>query len=97
MPSVFTIRKTSDAAAQILEWKAVAEGQSKTKLLTLRTDNGGEFTSKDFRSNMALLGVTLQTTPPYSLENNSVAERFNRTVQDKTRTTIAAAALPGYL
>ena len=94
---VFTIRRKSDAAAQILEWKAVAEGQSKTKLLTLRTDNGGEFTSKDFRSNMALLGVTLQTTPPYSPESNSVAERFNRTVQDKTRTIMAAAALPGYL
>ena len=46
---------------------------------------------------MALAGVTLQTTPPYSPESNSVAERFNRTIQDKTRTIMAAAALPGFL
>ena len=46
---------------------------------------------------MALAGVTLQTTPPYSPESNSVAERFNRTVQDKTRTIMAAAYLPGFL
>ena len=30
---VFTIRKKSDAAAIIMEWKGVAEGQSSTKLL----------------------------------------------------------------
>ena len=58
---VYTIKKKSDAAAQILELKAVAKGQSNTKLLTLRTDNGGEFTSTAFKSSMALLGVTLQT------------------------------------
>ena len=38
---------------------------------------------------MALMGVTLQTTPPYSPESNAVAERFNRTLQDKVRTLIA--------
>ena len=94
---VYTIKKKSDAAAQIFQWKAVAEGQSKTQLLNLRTDNGGEFTSTEFRSKMALAGVTLQATPPYSPESNSVAERFNRTVQDKTRTIMAAASLPGFL
>ena len=78
-----------------MEWKAVAEGQSHTKLLTLRTDNGGEITSRAFKSTMALLGDTLQTTPPYSPESNSVAERFNRTVQDKT--LMATASLPGFL
>ena len=80
-----------------MEWKAVAKGQSHTKLLTLRTDNGGEFTSTAFKSNMALLGVTLQTNPPYSPESNSVAERFNRTVRDKTKTLMAAASLPTFL
>ena len=61
---VFTLREMSDAASRILEWKGVAEGQSQTKMLKLRTDNGGEFTSNAFKSSMALLGVQLQTTPP---------------------------------
>ena len=46
---------------------------------------------------MALLGVTLQTTSPYSPESNSVAEWFNRDVQDKTGTLMAAASLPRIL
>ena len=94
---VFTLRKKSDAARKILEWKGVAEGQSKTKMLKLRTDNGGEFTSNAFKSSMALLGVQLQTTPPRSPESNGVQERWNRTVQDKTRTVMSAASLPGYM
>ena len=92
---VYTIRKKSDAAAQFFQWNAV--GQSKTKLLTMRTDNGGEFTSTAFKSKTSLLGVTLQTNPHNSLESTSVAERFNCTVQVKTRTLMVAASLPGFL
>ena len=74
---VYTIKKKSNAAAQIMEWKAIAKGQSTTKLLTLRTDNGGEFTSTVFKSSMALLCVTLQTNPPFlkatRWQNGSIA------------------------
>ena len=94
---VFTIRKKYDAAAKIMEWKSIAEGQSKTKLLKLRLDNGGEFTSTALQSSMALQGVELQTTPPRSSKSNGLAERFNRTLQDKTRTIMAAASPLGYL
>ena len=45
---VLTLRVKSDAAGRIMEWKGVAEGQSKTKLLKLRSDNGGEYTSNAF-------------------------------------------------
>ena len=94
---VYPIRKKSDAAQKILEWKGVVENQSQEKLLNLRSDNGGEFTSTAFKHEMALLGVMLQTTPPYSPESNGMQERWNRTVQDKARTIMLAAALPGYL
>ena len=94
---VFTLRVKSDAASRIMEWKGVAEGQSRTKLLKLRSDNGGEFTSNAFKSSMALLGVQLQTTPPRSPESNGVVERWNRTVQDKTRTVMSASLLRGYM
>ena len=57
------MKKKHDAAACIMEWKCVAENQSKTKLLILRLDNGGRFTSTAFKSQMALHGVVFQTTP----------------------------------
>lgn len=94
---VYVIKRKSDAAAKIFEWKALVENQCKQRLLNLRSDNGGEFTSSDFKHQMAVLGVSLQTTPPYSPESNSIAERFNRTVQEKTRTIMLAAALPSFL
>ena len=94
---MFTIRKKSDTAAIIMEWKGVAKGHSHTKLLKLRTKNGGEFTSSAFKSSMALMGVELQTTSPRSPESNGLAERWNRTVQDKTRTIMSPALLSGYL
>ena len=68
----YPIKKEPDAANKILEWKAVAENQCKEKLLNLRSDNGGEFTSKDFKHKMAIQGVNLQTTPPRSPESNGI-------------------------
>ena len=61
---VYVIKKKSDAATKIFEWKSVAEKQCKQQLLNLCSDNGGEFTSSDFKHKMAVLGVSLQTTPP---------------------------------
>ena len=94
---VYVIKKKSDAATNFFEWKAVAENQSKQRLLNLRSDNGGEFTSSEFKHKMALQGVALQTTPPRSPESNAIAERFNRIVQDRARTIMIAAALPSFL
>ena len=63
----------------------------------LRSDKGGEFTSNDFMAWQALHGVTLQTTPLDSHKRNGMAERLNRTLQDKARTIVVAVALPSYL
>lgn len=93
----YLLKKKSDAAQKLLEWKAIAENQIGHKLLTLRSDGGGEFVSTSFMQQMALAGVTLQRTTANSPESNGMAERWNRSVQDKTRTVMLAAALPGYL
>ena len=44
---VFPIKTKSDAATKSKEWKSVAENQSKTRLLKLISNNGGEFTLLD--------------------------------------------------
>ena len=84
--------KPKDQAAQAFkEWLPVAERQSGTKLQVLRLDSGGEFTSHAFSSWLAANGVTQQTTPPRSPESNGMAERLNRTLQDKCRTMMIVA------
>ena len=94
---MFPLKAKSDAAGKLKEWKFVAKNQSQTKLLKLRSDNGGELTSNAFKSWLAFNGVEQQTTPPRSPESNGMAKRFNRFLQDKAKTIMAATSLPSYL
>ena len=93
----FVLTEKSDSARKIQEWKAVAGHQSGTKLQVLRLDGGGEFLPIAFQSWLKLQGVTQKTIPPRSPKNNGLAERLNRTLQDKCRTMMIAAGVPAYL
>lgn len=59
----------------------------------LRADNGGEYISNEFKSFCADSGIQMSHTVPYTPEQNGVAERFNRTILEKTRTMIIHAGL----
>ena len=91
------LKAKSEAQTKIKEWIPVAERQAGTKLQVIRSDNGGEFLPLAFISWLKLHGVTQQTTPPRYPESNGLAERLNRTLQDKCRTMMVAAKVPGYL
>ena len=54
----------------------MVENQTGWKLKCLRTDNGGEFKSNE-------RGIRREYTAPYSLEQNGIAERMNRTIQER--------------
>ena len=52
------ILKTKDQVFNcFLQWKALVERQSKRKLKTLRTDNGGEYTSNRFEKYLKDEGI----------------------------------------
>lgn len=57
-------------------------------LLKLRTDNGGEYVSRDFQNFCNDNGILLQHTVAYNPEMNGVAKRLNRTLLDKARTIL---------
>ena len=54
---VYPLKQKGDVFNQFLEWKAAAEKSSGRKLKTLRTDNGGEFTSTEFENYLKTEGV----------------------------------------
>ena len=77
-----------------MRWIPHVELQTGRKLKRLRFDNGGEFLSGKFTVWLSLRGVVQQTTPSYSPHSNGIAERMNRTLQDKARTMMLETGLP---
>lgn len=87
--------KTKDLVFDyFLKWKAQVENSSGKKLKALRTDNGGEYTSKNFEAYLKSEGVRHERTIPKTPEQNGVAERLNRTLVESTRSMLLDAKLP---
>jgi transposase InsO family protein len=75
------------------EWKALVEKQTKHKLKTLRTDNGGEYTSKKLEQYLKSEGIRHEKTVPKTPEQNGVSERLNRTLVEAARSMLLDANL----
>ncbi|CAI7806044.1 unnamed protein product [Closterium sp. NIES-53] len=60
----------------------------------IRTDNGGEFIGADFEAVLKKKGIQHQLTLPFNPQQNGVAERFNRTLQEGARILLGRAGLP---
>ena len=76
--------RTKDRVFSIFnDWLAMVEHQTGRKLKCLRTDNGGEFKSEEFVKFCWERGMRREYTAPYSLEQNGIAERMNRTIQER--------------
>ena len=61
---------------------------------TVRSDNGGEYTSNEFKKFCAENGIAHQFTNPYMPEQNGVAERLNRTIIESVRSLLIHSKLP---
>ena len=55
----------------------------------LRSDNGGEYTLKDFESYLRKHGIVHQKTAPYTPEQNGVTKCANRTIIKMARTLMS--------
>jgi transposase InsO family protein len=79
----YAIEQKADAYETCVGWQARVERETEKNVRTLRTDNGGEYTSKDFKTHLRNLGIKAETTIPYTPEQNRKAERGNRTIEEK--------------
>jgi transposase InsO family protein len=60
----------------------------------LRSDNGGEYTSRDFSDFCIEAGIKREYTVPYNPQQNGVAERKNRSIVEATKAMIHDRNLP---
>ncbi|CAH9144261.1 unnamed protein product [Cuscuta epithymum] len=73
---------------------AMVERETGKKLKCLRSDNGGEYTSREFSAYCAAYGIRHEKTVPRTPQHNGVAERINRTIMEKVRYMLSMAKLP---
>ncbi|KAE8915761.1 hypothetical protein PF005_g28154 [Phytophthora fragariae] len=82
---VYFLKKKSEALDKFIEFKAEAENLSGKRVQELRTDNGGEYTSKVFAKYLKDHGIRHQKTVAYTPQQNGLVERANRTIVEMTR------------
>jgi len=61
------------------------ENQTGRKVKVLRSDNGGEYTSKEFKDYLASKGIKHHLSIPGRPEQNGVAGHMNRTLTERAR------------
>jgi transposase InsO family protein len=82
---VYFLKHKSQGLDSFRKFDAIARRKTGPRIHmieTLHTDNGGEYLSQLFRSFCEQQGITQETTVPYSPQQNAIAKRFNRTMQE---------------
>ncbi|KAE8689304.1 paired amphipathic helix protein Sin3-like 3-like [Hibiscus syriacus] len=82
---VYFLKKKSEVFDTFRKWKAMMENESGLKVKRLRSDNGGEYRNRRFRDFCANNGIKMETTVPMTSQQNGVAERMNRTLNERAR------------
>ena len=59
---VYTLKNKSEVFEKLTEWKSMVEKSSGMKVKVLRTDNGGEYTSKEFEQYLKKQGTQHELT-----------------------------------
>mgnify|MGYP002775178199 CR=1 FL=1 len=76
------LQKKFEALPHLLVYKNLVENQLNKKIKILRSDNGGEFNSKEFNNILQSQEIMHQTTIPHHPQQNGKAERKNGTLMD---------------
>lgn len=90
---VYFLKRKDEALEAFKSYKAMAENKTGRKIKILRSDNGGEYKSKDFENFLNSCGILHQYTIPYTPEQNGVAERANRTLTEMARCMLIHSGL----
>ena len=86
--------RKSDALLAFKTFKAQAERYTERSIKCVHFDQGGEYTSKEFMDYCKLEGIRVEFTNTGTPQQNGVAERMNRTIEESITSMLAEANLP---
>ena len=91
---VYLMRHKSEAFDKFREYKAEAKKQLGVHIKQLRSDQGDEYLSGEFKSYLAKEGIISQLSSHGTPKQNGVSERRNRTLLDMVRSMLSYSSLP---
>ena len=91
---IFFLKFKSEVAGVFWKFMKMVENQSGCRIQLLRSDNGKEYTLAEFNLFCEEAGIEHQLTIPYTLEQNGVSKRRNRSVMEMARCMLHEKELP---
>ncbi|KAH9672319.1 hypothetical protein KPL70_017676 [Citrus sinensis] len=91
---VYFLKQKSEVFEAFKKFKTAVEKESGYQIKAMRSDRGGEFTSKEFLEFCEVNGIRRPLIVPRSPQQNGVAERKNRTILDMARSMLKSKRLP---
>jgi hypothetical protein len=88
----YPLKRKSDVDEVFTRYKAIVENYFQHRIITLYTDNGGEYLG--LRTFLSKAGITHMTTPPYTPELNGYSERRHCHIVETGLTLLSHASLP---
>ncbi|GAU29778.1 hypothetical protein TSUD_161830 [Trifolium subterraneum] len=85
---VYFLKEKSEAFEMFKKFKVMVEKATDRHIKAVRSDRGGEYISTAFMKYCEEQSIKMFLTAPYSPQQNSVAERKNRTVLDMIRSML---------
>jgi transposase InsO family protein len=91
---IYFLRQKYEVFQHLKDFKALVETQSRKKIKVLRTDNGGEYVNHEIHNLFHEVGIQLQHIVSYTPQQNGVAERKNRSLEEVASCMLHAKSLP---
>ena len=91
---VHILKQKSEVPSLFINYVALLRKETGKEVKILRSDNGGEFCSTDFKNWLAKTGIRHETSSPHTPQQNGVSERANRTIMEAVRSQMHSKSIP---
>jgi hypothetical protein len=93
---LYLLKTKDEVFNKLQEFKEEIENLTSKKIKTLRIDNGGEYTSKECVVFCKLVGIRRELTIPHNPQQNGVAKRKNRSIEETMKALMNNQGLSMY-
>jgi hypothetical protein len=94
---LYLLKTKDEVFNKFQEFKAEIENLTNKKIKTLRIDNGGEYTSKEFVAFCKSAGIRRELIVPHNPQQNGAAKRKNRSIEETVKALLNDQGLSMFL